>query len=144
MQTLFNLCIMIVIKLVRRSKMEVGMIPRIDQYKENKNIEMQQVRSTADSASINNKKDLEQVQQEAISKGKKNEAVEQIKVDPSKVAAKYESLISNIDFGYNKESRDFYVKVERGNIENQYPTEEMMRVKAYVISMQEATLSKDS
>ncbi|QEZ88909.1 hypothetical protein [Aliarcobacter cibarius] len=124
--------------------MEVGMIPRIDQYKENKNIEMQQVRSTADSASINNKKDLEQVQQEAISKGKKNEAVEQIKVDPSKVAAKYESLISNIDFGYNKESRDFYVKVERGNIENQYPTEEMMRVKAYVISMQEATLSKDS
>lgn len=124
--------------------MEVGMIPRIDQYKENKNIEMQQVRSTADSASINNKKELEQVQQEAISKGKKNEAVEQIKVDPSKVAAKYESLISNIDFGYNKESRDFYVKVERGNIENQYPTEEMMRVKAYVISMQEATLSKDS
>ena len=124
--------------------MEVGMIPRIDQYKENKNIEMQQVRSTADSASINNKKDLEQVQQEAISKGKKNEAVEQIKVDPSKVAAKYESLISNIDFGYNKESRDFYVKVERGNIENQYPTEGMMRVKAYVISMQEATLSKDS
>lgn len=124
--------------------MEVGMIPRIDQYKENKNIEMQQVRSTADSASINNKKDLEQVQQEAISKGKKNEAIEQIKVDPSKVAAKYESLISNIDFGYNKESRDFYVKVERGNIENQYPTEEMMRVKAYVISMQEATLSKDS
>ena len=124
--------------------MEVGMITRIDQYKENKNIEMQQVRSTADSASINNKKELEQVQQEAISKGKKNEAVEQIKVDPSKVAAKYESLISNIDFGYNKESRDFYVKVERGNIENQYPTEEMMRVKAYVISMQEATLSKDS
>lgn len=119
--------------------MEVGIVPRIDQYKDNKNIQMQQVKSSADSASINNEKNLEQIQQEAISKAKKNEATEQVKVDTAKVASKYESLISNINFGYNRESKDFYIKVERGNIENQYPTEDMMRVKAYVLSMQEAS-----
>ena len=119
--------------------MEVGIVPRIDQYKDNINIQMQQVKSSADSASINNEKNLEQIQQEAISKAKKNEATEQVKVDTAKVASKYESLISNINFGYNRESKDFYIKVERGNVENQYPTEDMMRVKAYVLSMQEAS-----
>ena len=111
--------------------MEVGVVPRIDQYKDNKNIQMQQVKSSSDSASISSEKNLEQIQQEAISKAKKNEATEQVKVDTAKVASKYESLISNINFGYNRESKDFYIKVERGNVENQYPTEEMMRVKAY-------------
>lgn len=119
--------------------MEVGIVPRIDQYKDNINIQMQQVKSSADSASINNEKNLEQIQQEAISKAKKNEATEQVKVDTAKVASRYESLISNINFGYNRESKDFYIKVERGNVENQYPTEDMMRVKAYVLSMQEAS-----
>jgi uncharacterized FlaG/YvyC family protein len=120
-------------------QMEVGIVPRIDQYKDNINIQMQQVKSSADSASINNEKNLEQIQQEAISKAKKNEATEQVKVDTAKVASRYESLISNINFGYNRESKDFYIKVERGNVENQYPTEDMMRVKAYVLSMQEAS-----
>ena len=119
--------------------MEVGIVPRIDQYKDNKNIEMQQVKSSSDSASINNQRDLEQIQQEAISKAKNSEVTEQVKVDNAKVASKYESLISNINFGYNRESKDFYIKVERGNVENQYPTEDMMRVKAYVLSMQEAS-----
>ena len=111
--------------------MEVGVVPRIDQYKDNKNIQMQQVKSSSDSASISSEKNLEQIQQESISKAKKNEATEQVKVDTAKVASRYESLISNINFGYNRESKDFYIKVERGNVENQYPTEEMMRVKAY-------------
>ena len=124
--------------------MEVGIVPRIDQYKDNIKIQMQQVKSSADSASINNEKNLEQIQQEAISKAKKNEATEQVKVDTAKVASRYESLISNINFGYNRESKDFYIKVERGNVENQYPTEEMMRVKAYVLSMQEASIESST
>lgn len=124
--------------------MEVGIVPRIDQYKDNKNIQMQQVKSSSDSASISSEKNLEQIQQEFISKAKKNEATEQVKVDTAKVASKYESLISNINFGYNRESKDFYIKVERGNVENQYPTEEMMRVKAYVLSMQEASIESST
>jgi uncharacterized FlaG/YvyC family protein len=124
--------------------MEIGIIPRMDQYKDNKNVEMQQVKSTSDSASINNKKDLEQIQQAILSKAKESKVVEQVKADPAKVAAKFETLISNINFGYNKESKDFYVKVTRGDIENQYPTEEMMRVKAFVLSMQEAALNSDN
>ncbi|WP_198304764.1 hypothetical protein [Arcobacter vandammei] len=119
--------------------MEIGMIPRIDQYKDNKNIEMQQVKSTSDSASVKSRTDLEQIQQTLLSKSKKSEDIESVKPDPAKVAAKYETLISNINFGYNKESKDFYVKVTRGDVENQYPTEDMMRVKAYLLSVQEAS-----
>lgn len=124
--------------------MEIGIIPRMDQYKDNKNVEMQQVKSTSDSASINNKKDLEQIQQNIIEKAKKGEETSEVKVDAVKLAAKFEVLISNLNFGYNRESKDFYVKVERGNIENQYPTEDMMRVKAYMLSMQEAALNSNS
>ncbi|QKF73030.1 FlaG family protein [Aliarcobacter faecis] len=124
--------------------MEIGIIPRMDQYKDNKNVEMQQVKSTSDSASINNKKDLEQIQQTIIEKAKKGEETSEVKVDAVKLAAKFEVLISNLNFGYNRESKDFYVKVERGNIENQYPTEDMMRVKAYMLSMQEAALNSNS
>lgn len=50
-------------------------------------------------------------------------------------APKYEVMLSNMNFGFNDTSKDFYVKVERGNMENQYPTQEMMRIKAYMLSL---------
>ena len=50
---------------------------------------------------------------------------------------KYEVTLSNTNFGFNDTSKDFYVKVTRGNTENQYPTEDMMRLKAYMLSLQE-------
>lgn len=124
--------------------MEVGIIPKIEQYKDNKNIQMQQVASSTDSASINNQKDLQQIQKEAILKTKESDSLSQVKVDSSNIAPKYETLISNVNFGYNRESKDFYIKVERGNVENQYPTEEMMKVKAYILSMQEASTENSS
>ena len=43
----------------------------------------------------------------------------------------------NTNFGFNDKSRDFLKKVTRGNAENQYPTEDMMRIKAYMLSLQE-------
>lgn len=45
---------------------------------------------------------------------------------------KYEQILSSNNFGYNSESKDFYIKVERGESVNQYPTDEMMKLKVFM------------
>ncbi len=51
-----------------------------------------------------------------------------------KIAHENEVILDNIKFGYNRTSKDFFVKVTRGNSEYKYPTEDMMRVKAHLLS----------
>ena len=96
--------------------MELGNIPKIDQFKDNKAVEMQQVKSTSNLA----KTDVQKAQNESTSK------------------SKYEVTLSNTNFGFNNSSQDFFVRVERGTAENQYPTEDMMRVKAQMRALQKA------
>lgn len=50
-----------------------------------------------------------------------------------------EVMLDNIQFGYNKNSRDFFVKVTRGDIERKYPTEDMMKIKAFLLEELEKT-----
>lgn len=45
-----------------------------------------------------------------------------------------EVILDNIRFGYNRSSKDFFVKVVRGDAEYKYPTEDMMRVKAQLLN----------
>ena len=119
--------------------MEVGMMPKIDQFNDNKALEIQKVQSSTKSSEITTQDKLEQITQEAISKQK--EVSQANKVETSKVAtpAKFEVVLANTNFGFNDSSKDFYVKVERGNSENQYPTEDMMRIKAYLLSQETAS-----
>ena len=46
---------------------------------------------------------------------------------------KNEIILDNVKFGYNKSSKDFFVKVTRGDAEYKYPTEDMMKVKAFIL-----------
>lgn len=55
---------------------------------------------------------------------------------------KNEVILDNVRFGYNKESRDFFVKITRGESEYKYPTEDMMKVKAYVLQELEQNNNK--
>ena len=100
--------------------MELGNIPKIDQFKDNKAVEMQQVKSTSNLAKTDEQRELKEIQNESTSK------------------SKYEVVLSNTNFGFNNSSQDFFVRVERGNSENQYPTEDMMRVKAQMMALQKA------
>ena len=52
---------------------------------------------------------------------------------PEASADKNEVILDNVRFGYNKSSKDFFVKVTRGEAEYKYPTEDMMKVKAYIL-----------
>ncbi len=57
-------------------------------------------------------------------------------------ADKNEVILDNVKFGYNKSSKDFFVKVTRGDAEYKYPTEDMMKVKAYVLQELESSNNK--
>lgn len=55
---------------------------------------------------------------------------------------KNEVILDNVRFGYNKNSKDFFVKVTRGEAEYKYPTEDMMKVKAFLLQELEHKIQK--
>ena len=114
--------------------MEYGLMPKIDQFSDNKALEIQKVQSSTKSSETKSKDELQQIQEAAITKEKEVSQTKKVENDTSS-SNKYEVVLSNTNFGYNSSSKDFFVKVERGNIENQYPTQEMMRTKAYLMSL---------
>lgn len=114
--------------------MQYGMLPKIDQFTDNKVLEVKKIQPSNKSSEITTEESIQQVKQEAISKEKE---VSETKNIENKITTpnKFEVVLSNTNFGYNNSSKDFYVKVERGNIENQYPTQDMMKTKAYLMSL---------
>ncbi len=118
--------------------MEYGIVPKINQFSDNKSLEIQKVQSSTKSSETKSKDELQQIQEAVITKEK--EVAETKKVENNQPSsAKYEVVLSNINFGFNDSSKDFYVKVERGNAENQYPTEDMMKIKAYLLNQDSAS-----
>ena len=114
--------------------MELGNIPKIDQFKDNKAVEMQQVKSTSNLAKTDEQKELKEIQKKSIDQARENSDIQ----NESTSKSKYEVTLSNTNFGFNNSSQDFFVRVERGTAENQYPTEDMMRVKAQMRALQKA------
>lgn len=113
--------------------MEYGMVSKLSQFTDNKALEIQKVQTSSQSAEIKNRQNLESIQE----KSKESSNVSQVQNQKSVTSQKYEVLLTNTNFGYNVNSRDFFVKVERGKVENQYPTEQMMKIKAYIQNQQQ-------
>ena len=100
--------------------MELGRIAEIDNAQVN-NIEKVQKVNTVD--------DKNQV--------KSNDEYKKA-VGSEQIIDKNEVILDNVKFGYNKSSQDFFVKVTRGDAELKYPTEDMMKVKAFILQELEA------
>ena len=49
------------------------------------------------------------------------------------ISERNEVILDNVKFGYNKSSKDFFVKITRAEAEYKYPTEDMMKVKAFIL-----------
>ena len=94
--------------------MEIGRIPEIDVAKANHEIKIKKVQEVDEKDRI--------VPDEKYKNVKPNEQTNSIN----------EVVLDNVKFGYNKESKDFFVKVTRGDAEFQYPTDDMMKVKAHL------------
>lgn len=103
--------------------MEIGRVEVIDQSKVNHVEKLQKVQET-------DKKDKVDPN-EQHKNAKPNEIIQ----EPNEV------ILDNVKFGYNKNSQDFFVKVTRGDAEYKYPTEDMMKMKAYFL--QELELRND-
>jgi hypothetical protein len=95
--------------------MEIGRIAEIDNAKLNNSEKVQKV------SEVNDKNKVIQDDEYKKSIGNQN------------IADKNEVILDNVRFGYNKNSKDFFVKVTRGDAEYKYPTEDMMKVKAYIL-----------
>ncbi|MBF7070988.1 flagellin [Aliarcobacter butzleri] len=95
--------------------MEIGRVAQIDNAKQN-NIEKAQKVSTIEEKN-------KTIQDEEYKKNSN--------ILPN--TELNEVIIDNVRFGYNKESKDFFVKVTRGEAEYKYPTEDMMKVKAFLL-----------
>lgn len=95
--------------------MEIGRVAEIDNAKLN-NVEKSQKVSDIDEKS-------KVIQEDEYKKALGKESIPD----------KNEVILDNVRFGYNKSSKDFFVKVTRGEAEYKYPTEDMMKVKAYIL-----------
>jgi len=94
--------------------MEIGRLPEIDNAKVNHEIKIEKVKETD-----NKEKILPDEQYKNAKVNEQNESLNEVVLD-------------NVKFGYNKQTKDFFVKVTRGDAEFKYPTEDMMKVKAHL------------
>lgn len=112
--------------------MEYGLIPKLDQFRDNQALEIQKIQATKETSKVTNEKELSVLQEELL----KADRVQKVQdVGDSFSMPKYEVKLANYNFRFNDKSHDFVVQVSRGAAENQYPTEDMMRLKAYLMSM---------
>ncbi|MDZ7819071.1 MAG: flagellin [Aliarcobacter sp.] len=95
--------------------MEIGRVAEIDNAKLNNVAKAQQVSNVDEKNKV--------IQEDEYKKA----------LGPQSVSDKNEVILDNVRFGYNKSSKDFFVKVTRGEAEYKYPTEDMMKVKAYIL-----------
>lgn len=94
--------------------MQIGIIANIDNARENVIENSQKVKNVDSGIKVN--------QDEEYKKSLAEQSAE-----------KNEVILDNVQFGYNKKSKDFFVKITRGDIERKYPTEDMMKLKAYLL-----------
>ena len=82
---------------------------------------------------------MEQAQVDYVSKiSKIQETDEKAKIDPDEEyknaskkpeIAENEVMLDNVKFGYNETTKDFFVRITKGDMEYQYPTEDMLNLK---------------
>ena len=104
--------------------MELGRIAEIDNAKLNNVEKVQKVNETSEKSKL--------IQDDEYKKALGSNAP----IEANEV------ILDNVRFGYNRSSQDFFVKVTKGEAEYKYPTEDMMKVKAYILQELEAQNKK--
>ena len=116
--------------------MEYGLIPKLDQFVDNKSLELQQIQASQKTTKTDEKAQLQEVVKEEFLGTNESSEVQKTTSEVNKT--QHEVVLTNMNFGYNDSSKDFYIRTARGNVENQYPTEDMMKLKSYLMAQAEA------
>ncbi len=115
--------------------MEYGLIPQINQYADNNKILVDKIQPSNEISEIKEGDEAQELSREKLLKSK--EVSKSKEVTLQEVEQYKEVVLTNLNFGYNSSSKDFFVRVVRGDVENQFPTDEMMKLKAYFIAKAE-------
>lgn len=115
--------------------MEVGNIPVFELYDTSISRKVDVIQKAQEATLLNEEVESRNVRHPELSKELAEIRKVQAKEKPN--AKPVEFVISNVNFGYNPESKDFYVKVNRSDYIAQYPTDEMMKLKAYLMHLAE-------
>ncbi len=115
--------------------MEFGPIPQLNEFQLNSAKLRDVVKEIDPSKKIDNNAEPKEVLE--VHKQDVNEIKPKEEVTKGDFSTYNEVTLTNLSFGYNAESKDFFVKVQRGDFEAQYPTDEMMRLKALMLSQNE-------
>jgi uncharacterized FlaG/YvyC family protein len=88
-----------------------------------------------DQAQVSNTQKVQKVQE--LEQKQKIDPNEQHKkaIGTEANAIENEVILDNVKFGYNKNSRDFFVKITKGEAEYKFPTESMMKLKAHLLDL---------
>ncbi|AXX92660.1 hypothetical protein CPU12_02210 [Malaciobacter molluscorum LMG 25693] len=117
--------------------MEYGVMPKLEAYSSEQIYKAQTVQPSSATSQVIEGKNSKEISKEEFSKISESKEVKTKKedVDTSNII---EFTLTNLNFGYNSNSRDFYVKAIRGESENQYPTDEMMKLKAFLLKLSQS------
>lgn len=126
--------------------MEYGLIPTINQYADNNQILIQQVQPSSEiaNAKLRESDDAKDIAKANFLNPKEEKVEESKEVDAQTVSKYQEVVLTNLNFGFNNNSKDFYVKAIRGEAENQFPTDEMMKLKAYFMAQAKAEMEQSA
>lgn len=114
--------------------MEYGVVPKLDVYVNEQAQKIQKVQPSNDSSKVVEGKESSSFINNEILKAEETTKVS--KVENSAKSNFIEYTLTNFNFGFNNNSNEFFVRAIRGESENQYPTDEMMRLKAYLLKSQ--------
>lgn len=117
--------------------MEFGLIPQLDEFNFNSQQSTQVINASKESREVLEQPDIKEIIKRI--EEKKLDESQNIESKDSSVKAYKEFLLTNLNFGFNSDSKDFFVKAIRGEVENQYPTDDMMRLKAYLMEENRAS-----
>lgn len=116
--------------------MEYGLFPKLDQFNFNSQQHIQTVTASQASQELKTKDEPQEVIVKEFLNVEDSKDLKDVKETPSKNIENYQEVVlSNQNFGFNDSSSDFFIKVTRGDAINQYPTDDMMKLKAYLMNI---------
>ncbi len=119
--------------------MEYGLIPKIDQFRDTRSLELEQVHASTETSKLGERNNLSELRREEFLKAGEVAQIEKVKNETA--TNSYEYTLTNMNFGFNNSSKDFYVRTQRGESENQFPTEDMMKLKAFLMNQAKESAS---
>lgn len=112
--------------------MELGIIPNLENFNFNSQEKVQVVSETHKLQNVKEEKETKEILVSETLDVEESYAINETKLQNS--SSYQEVVLTNLNFGFNSSSRDFFVKSVHGETENQYPTDDMMRLKAYLLA----------